>query len=435
MIKLMQHTGDLAIELPTHWKLCQTLFRAASEGKTSIREMAVASLSDPVGTPTLERIVTSSSKVAILVDDLTRPTPIRELLPPVLEVLHKEGVPRSNVDIVIGNGTHRQLTAQEVEARVGKAVARSYRVINHDARSEDLMVMGEIPGYGAIKFNKTVMQANVKITLGSILPHVTNGFGGGPKNIMPGICDYETIKRHHLRNVLHPCSMLGVTEANPFLAEVTQIAKLARVDFAVQCLYNSVGKACEVLSGDVFAVHKLGGERATKELGIPVSEKTDITIVSAYPYIEGPQIVKPLLPAAMITKPGGTILLVTEVAEQLPHTFLANIRAFKEKARDDVEHYVLEKLRKYEPLIEGGPMDFNMALILILSVAQRFHVGVVGHQALHTAAERMGFNHFPDLETAINKGLPRYEKADVSVIPCGGYIFPVTAEPFRLFGE
>jgi hypothetical protein len=64
----------------------------------------------------------------------------------------------------------------------------------------------------------------------------------------------------------------------------------------------------------------------------------------------------------------------------------------------------LEKLQKHEPLIEGGPMDFNMALILILSVAQRFDVGLVGHQVLHPAAEIMDFNYFADMETAIKKG-------------------------------
>ena len=91
---------------------------------------------------------------------------------------------------------------KELSVRLGEEVVKTYRVENHDARSQGLVVMGELPAYGKISFNATVMKADVKIIVGTIIPHVHNGFGGGPKNIMPAICNFETIRKHHLKTAL-----------------------------------------------------------------------------------------------------------------------------------------------------------------------------------------------------------------------------------------
>ena len=235
-------------------------------------------------------------------DDLTRHTPISDLLPGLLKVIESKGVPKGNVSIVIGTGTHRAMDQKEIEARLGEGVAKAYRVENHDARSKDLVVMGELPGYGKISFNATVMKADVKITVGTIIPHVHNGFGGGPKNIMPAICNFETVRKHHLKNVLHVRARVGIVEGNPFLEDMKAIAKLARMNFTVQCLNDSFGNVYNILAGDVFEVFGAAVREQSRALGVPVSGKTDVTIVSSFPYDEGVQIMKSFMPSAMVTK-------------------------------------------------------------------------------------------------------------------------------------
>lgn len=435
MDKLLLNKGNLPVRLPAGWEVTQTIFRASQPVKASVEELMMQGLSTPLGSPKLEALLEPGSRVAVVVDDLTRHTPVSDLLPGLLKIFEGKGVPRENVTIVIGTGTHRPMDQKELEARLGEGVARAYRVENHDARAKDLVVMGEAPGYGKISFNGTVMKADVKIIVGTIIPHVHNGFGGGPKNIMPAICDFETVRKHHLKTTLHPRSRVGIAEGNPFLEELTSIARLARVNFAVQCLNDSFGKVYKVLAGDVFEVFREGIREQSAALGVPVSGKTDVTVVSAFPYDEGVQIMKSFMPSAMVTRLGGSIFVVTELTESLPPFFLDSIERIKGDDACVIDPSASEKLGRCEPLIEGVGVDFNMALILVLAVAKKFNLSLVGHRVLEDLARVMGCKYYPDLDQAFEEEGQKGEKKTVSIIPAGGYIFPIIGEPFYLLDE
>jgi nickel-dependent lactate racemase len=432
MIKLLLNKGDLQVRLPSDWEVKHTIFKESQAIGAGLQEMLVKALSKPIGSPRLEDLLKPSSKVAIVVDDLTRHTPISDLLPGLLKVIEAKGVPKGNVTIVIGTGTHRPMDQKEIDTRLGKGVAGAYRVENHDARSKDLVVMGELPGYGKISFNATVMKADVKITVGTIIPHVHNGFGGGPKNIMPAICNFDTVRKHHLKTALHQRARVGVAESNPFLDDLTTIARLAKMNFCVQCLNDSFGKVYDVLTGDVFEVFRAGIRRQSQALGVAVSGKTDATIVSAFPYDEGVQIMKSFMPSAMVTKTGGSIFVVTELVEPLPGFFLDSIKKIKGDGTCIIDPGATDKLSRCEPLIEGVGVDFNMALLLVLAVAKKFNLSLIGHEVLQDLAKAMECKWYPDLDAALQKESKQGEKKTVSVIPAGGYIFPIISEPFEL---
>ncbi len=431
MVILFRKSGTLDVKLPETWTVLGTLFREGKKDRKLLVDLLERAFEQPVDSRPLQGLLKSGARVAIVVDDITRPTPIRELLPPLLEKIHRTGVPKEDIDIVIGVGTHRALTQEEIRARCGEEVSGTYRIENHNARSADLVKVGEIPGYGPVLMNATVARADVKITVGSILPHPHNGFGGGPKNVMPGICDFDTIRKHHLRNVADPRSILGNIEANPFYLNCCQIAKLAGIHFSISCLYDSLGNIYDVLAGNPFDVHDVGIRKTVEALGIPVSERADITLVSSYPYNEGPQIVKPVLPAAMTTKPGGTILLVAEIRAPLPGFFLDSFTKIRECGGTEAEAWIREKLLCVEPIIEG-PMDFNMALILIFFASRKFRVVLVADKMLQEAAGRMGFDYASNLSMAIEKERLQRKTATVNLIPAGGYVFPMMKEAFRL---
>jgi nickel-dependent lactate racemase len=431
MITLFRKKGNLQVNLPKHWQVLQTLFKEGEEGQRPVPDLMEKALDHPVDSRPLEEMLKPGIRLAIVVDDVTRPTPVRELLPPLLRRIHQCGVPEKDVDIVIGVGTHHPLSPEEIEDRCGKEVAKTYRIQNHNARSGDLIRTGEVPGYGPVSMNATVIQADVKMTVGSILPHVHNGFGGGPKSVMPGICDFETIRHHHLKNVVHHRSILGNIAENPFYKDCCQIARLASVDFSVNCLFDSLGQVGGVLAGNLFAVHDLGIRKTREALGVPASGRSDVTIASSFPYDEGPQIVKPVLPAAMVTKPGGTIFLLAEISKPLPEFFLESFSKIRDCGGEEAEGRIREKLRCVEPIIEG-PMDFNMALILIFFVSQKYRVVLVADKVLQQAAVRMGFDYAPDLPGAIEEMKRQKENLTVNILPAGGYIFPLLTEGFRL---
>jgi len=434
MVTLFRKSGNVDVKLPETWKVLQTIFKEEQKGRMSLQSLLGRALEKPVDSRSLGKILKPGATVAIVVDDLTRPTPVRDLLPPLLREIERKGILKENVAIVIGVGTHRAMTSEEIRSRCGEEVSETYRIENHNARSVDLVRVGEVPGYGPALMNGTVARADVKITVGSILPHPHNGFGGGPKNVMPGICDFDTIRKHHLRNVVDPRSILGNIEANPFYLNCCQIAKLAGIDFAINCLYDSLGNIYDILAGNPLDVHDAGIRKTVETLGIPVSERADITLVSSYPYDEGPQIVKPVLPAAMTTKPGGTILLVAEILAPLPEFFLDSFTKIRECGGTEAEARIKEKLLCVEPIIEG-PMDFNMALILIFFASRKFRVVLVADRILREAAGQMGFEYASDLSMAIEKEKWRRKTATVNLIPAGGYVFPMVKEAFRLVDE
>ncbi len=430
---LYEKSGKRDIALPDGWQIACTVFRERIAEKRTVADLVNSALRAPLASPGIEGLIRPGAKVAVVIDDMTRPTPIEEILTVVLDRLRRAGVAERETVIVVGVGTHRAMTREEITARCGDEVASVYRIVNHDARAPDLVAVGEAAGIGPVFINSEVASADLRITIGSILPHPHNGFGGGPKTVMPGICDFETIRRHHMGLVSDSASILGNMQNNPFYEGCCRVAERARIDFAINCLYDPLGEVCDVLAGTPEEVHREGTERTARLLGIPVPTLADVTVVSSYPYYEGPQILKPVLPAAMVTKPGGTVLLAAGVNTPLPEFFLDSLLRLKScgEGSGGPLAWIGERLSRCEQLIDG-PMDFNMALVLIVAVAMRYRVVLVAGEALEETAARMGFAHATTIEAAIAEEEKRRPAAMVNVIPAGGYVFPITREPFRL---
>ena len=81
-------------------------------------ESALAKRIDsPVGAPRLEEQVGPGSTVAIVVDDPSRWTPVREALPVVLKRLHAAGVCSEDITISVGVGRHAPVDSEAMRQR------------------------------------------------------------------------------------------------------------------------------------------------------------------------------------------------------------------------------------------------------------------------------------------------------------------------------
>ena len=88
-----------------------------------------AAVRSPIGSPPLREKIAATDRVAVVIPDGTRPLPSDRLLPWLFaELAH---VPRENFTILVGTGSHRANTPGELDAMLGPAVARGYRVVNH----------------------------------------------------------------------------------------------------------------------------------------------------------------------------------------------------------------------------------------------------------------------------------------------------------------
>jgi len=346
-------------EVPSGWRVIQNTFFEEAEipltipercpepcpepGRRAVEGMVEEALAAPISSPRLSEIVCEDSKVALMVDDWTRSTPVSQILPALLEELHGRGVKRESVDVVVALGTHRAMPQEALAERVGEAVFQEYRVSQHDCHAEDLVSIGRLFTGGEVKINPIVARADVKIGVGSIVPHHINGFGGGAKIILPGVSNFEAVKEHHLHFTLQPDCYIGNLETNPAYQEACRLAEMSRLTFIVNCVYNSHAKVVDVVAGHFQKAHLAGAERSKENYAFRLDEPADVTITSAYPYLEGPQVVKPVVSASLsATKPGGSVIVVAASKSELPESMLAAFDAVYSSALEHEEPEFLQ---------------------------------------------------------------------------------------------
>jgi nickel-dependent lactate racemase len=305
------------------------------------RAAVVAAMRNPIGTPPLRESVKRSDRVAIVISDITRPTPNHKLVPWLLAEL--EHVPRENFVIINGVGSHRANNREELIAMLGKEVVDHIRIENHDAFAPEKLVHRGRNTHGSeVYFNKTYVESHFKIVTGFIEPHFFAGFSGGPKGIQPGISGIQTILDfHNARMISHPNSTWGVIEGNPVQDSATQSCLLAKPDFMLNVTLNGAKEITQVFAGDVIQAHRKGCEFVKQQAMRAVDHPFDIVITtnSGYPLDQNLyQTVKGMSAAAQIVRKGGGIIAASECSDGVPnHGNYAKILQMLETPHELVE--------------------------------------------------------------------------------------------------
>lgn len=116
-------------------------------GVTEERKAIQESLRRPIFALPLCEQVKRGMKVVIVGDDLTRATPREKIFPVLLDELNRSGVPDSDITVLIGLGTHRYMTQEEIEKCFGKETKERVVILNHEWREpQNLVRMGSTPG-------------------------------------------------------------------------------------------------------------------------------------------------------------------------------------------------------------------------------------------------------------------------------------------------
>lgn len=99
-----------------------------SEPAKDVVTEVIRSLENRVGTHGLRTILRRNRKVAIAVDDNTRATPVRLVLPALIKHFNLR---REDVQVIVALGTHRKMTKAEMEEKYGKDTLQEYEFVNH----------------------------------------------------------------------------------------------------------------------------------------------------------------------------------------------------------------------------------------------------------------------------------------------------------------
>lgn len=425
---LFRKSGRTNFQVPETWSVLNNVVLTPTNPTQPLRVMVDEAIAKPIGTLPLANLIQPTDKIVIIVDDLTRPTPKRAILTNLVNNLRRLDVDYDRIDILFGIGTHRPVSEAEAKEALGDLVG-TLRWTNHDCWSRTLVPVGNCPICGDLKVNYMLPAADFRIAVGSIIPHPMAGFGGGAKAIMPGVSDFESIRRHHM-STFKPRVQLGQTADNPFREGICNAARLARLDFIVNAVYSAEDEVMAIVAGDVEKAHQRGVEMSLEEYGVEVEPKTDVTIISAYPYDEGNQIIKPLVPAAMATKDKGTIILVASDIRggSLPEQMLIAYDRIWAQVESDPAKTAIDCIMNNRLIVEGGPIDHNLAAYLILLILSRVRVVLVSPYVNIRQAARIGFGYAPTIEEAIGMVAAKVPRATVSIVPLGGMVVPLVKE-------
>jgi nickel-dependent lactate racemase len=427
---LMGADEKMRFDLPGKWKVLANAVLEAEEIPQSVSEMVTQAIGNPIGTPPLKDLIKPSDRVTIVVDDMTRPTPKKEILTCLLDHLEAFGVSRDRIDVVFGLGTHRPLSDEEIRGAFGESICGDIRFTNHDCRSGELVPVGRLPHAGEVRVHPLVAKADFRITIGSIIPHPFNGFGGGAKLIFPGVVNYDAIRAHHTALMLAKGVGLGNLRSNPFHEEISEAARLANLDFIINALYDSKERVKGVVAGHYEEAHSAGAAMCFDECSVKFSDAADVTIASTFPYTEGPQLMKPLGPATAVTRKGGTVILFASAIRggRVPEPFLKSFDTAFAICDKNAKRLVLDCLRDRSVIVPDAPMDFNCALDITLLYLSRVNVILVSKDADEQQAARLGFGFARSLDQAITKVSKDVPGATVNILPSGGLIIPVVTE-------
>lgn len=275
---------------------------------------------NPIASPPLREVVNANDRVVIVTCDGTRALPNRLLIPWLLDALP---TPDDHVTILLGNGTHRANTPEEIDAMFGADIARRVRILNHDCQEPDRNVfLGNTPSGAPIWLDKTYVEADKRIVLGFIEPHFFAGFSGGAKGVAPGVAGIESILYlHGYELIAHPSSTWGVMDGNPLRQAIQDIAATCPPEFLINVTLNGAKDITGFFAGDYVAAHAAGCERTREEAMTPVPHRFPIVVTSnsGFPLDQNLyQTVKGMSAAARIVEDGGLIIVASECSDGIP---------------------------------------------------------------------------------------------------------------------
>jgi len=216
--------------------------------------------------------------LCLVIPDATRSCPLPLLLDAIYEAV-KARV--SSCTAVIALGTHAPMSDEGIRALVG---TESLMVVNHawwdsqtfvDVGTLSPQTVGTLSGGRLdeaveVRINRLVVESDVTIIVGPVLPHEVVGFSGGNKYLFPGLSGPELIDvTHWLGALLTSKEIIGARGVTPVRALVDEAARLVPGERHALC---------------VVVDHLTGGLRSMA-FGDPVAAWSTAADVSARTHI------------------------------------------------------------------------------------------------------------------------------------------------------
>lgn len=312
----------LELELPVDWNV-NTLYMAGYNRPELKPNEIHEALLHPIGSKSLRELAVGKKEVAIVFDDLTRVTRVAKIVPFVLESLADAGIPDDNIRFICAQGLHGAMNRSDFVKKLGEDVISRFRVYNHNPFGNCVYVGTTNTFHTRVEINEEYMKCDLKIAIGSCVPHAVAGFGGGSKIIMPGISSFNTIDQHHkaggarmdpVDTKSKPTRGMGYHENNLFKKDLDEAAGLAGIDFLINTTVNLWGESVAIFAGHPVPSFEAALKDAERNYVTPKSTGNQIVISNSYAKASESMI---CLPAAipLVSTQGGDIVIIANAPE------------------------------------------------------------------------------------------------------------------------
>ena len=411
LMELHYGRSNLNIQIPGEYDI---ICPKEVEGVKDIGGELEACLYHPIGTKPLKKLVEGKGSVVFLVNDITRPCPLKEILPAVLGHLNDSGIADGDITVVFGLGSHRRQTEKEQGELVGSEVFSRVRCIDHDVnRCIDL---GK-SSYGTpIEIFSEVASADVKICIGSIEYHYFVGYTGGMKGMFPGVASMETITSNH-RLMLREGAVVGNLQS-PVRKDIEEMGAKVGIDFIINVVLNAEKEVVKVVVGDPILAHREGASKVDSMLRVSVKPH-DLVIASTGGYPKDVNLYqshKALENASMAVRKGGTIVLAAECPDGIGSETLIDWLSQASSPRDLIQRFSRE-------FVLGGHKAYSLGKILEHSNVYLYS-GIEGEDARLLFKEGF-FKVCDDIEGGLREIIDRHQASSVLVMPYAGSTLPV----------
>lgn len=266
--------------------------------------------------------------------------------------------------------------------------------------------------------------------MGSIEPHLIASFGGGYKNLIPGVAGRETIAHNHALNCTPDTfNMVGQPiERNPMRLDLEEGCRMLKQPvFIVNAILNSAGQVVRVVSSDPIAAHREGVKISQAIYGVRISAPADLVISDSHPMDQDlRQGSKALANTIWAVRPGGVLLVLMRAMDGLGVFGLA--RSKLPLGRSALRSLAPVLVRLVPRLkLKGMPDDERFFLYFALQAMR--HCTLLVYAPTVPADARVGlpfvqFVESPEAALALaERSLPR--RAQVLAFPHGGITYPI----------
>jgi nickel-dependent lactate racemase len=197
--------------------------------------------------------------VCIVVPDGTRTCPLPLLVAAVHAAIHGRA---SRMTTLIALGTHQPMSEEALARHLGYEVGRleetypGMTVVNHEWWDPGTFAdLGTIPASRLaelsegrlsmdvpVHLNRAVVEHDIALVVGPVLPHEVVGISGGNKYFFPGVAGQDIIDvSHWIGALITSAEIIGTTSVTPVRALINEGAALVPAEKLAFCVVGEAG--------------------------------------------------------------------------------------------------------------------------------------------------------------------------------------------------